>query len=77
MLGNALAANMFMLGFAWQRGWVPLSRDALLKAIELNREAVAMNRAAFAWGRRAAAHPETMRAGRGSGPRTWRRISTG
>lgn len=62
MLGNALAANMFMLGFAWQRGRVPLSRDALLKAIELNREAVAMNRAAFAWGRRAAAHPETMRA---------------
>ncbi|KTS37347.1 indolepyruvate ferredoxin oxidoreductase [Methylobacterium indicum] len=62
VLGNALAANMFMLGFAWQRGRVPLSRDALLKAIELNREAVAMNRAAFAWGRRAAAHPETMRA---------------
>ena len=62
VLGNALAANMFMLGFAWQRGRVPLSRDALLKAIELNREAVAMNRAAFAWGRRAAASPETMRA---------------
>ncbi len=62
VLGNALAANMFMLGFAWQRGRVPLSRDALLKAIELNREAVAMNRAAFAWGRRAAAQPETMRA---------------
>ncbi|MCF4124180.1 indolepyruvate ferredoxin oxidoreductase family protein [Methylobacterium sp. SyP6R] len=62
MLGNALAANMFMLGYAWQRGRVPLSRDALLKAIELNREAVAMNLAAFAWGRRAAARPETMRA---------------
>ena len=62
VLGNALAANMFMLGFAWQRGRVPLSREAILKAIELNREAVAMNRAAFAWGRRAAAFPETMRA---------------
>ncbi|WP_288580052.1 indolepyruvate ferredoxin oxidoreductase family protein [uncultured Methylobacterium sp.] len=62
LLGNALAANMFMLGYAWQRGRVPLSRDAILKAIELNREAVAMNRAAFAWGRRAAAFPETMRA---------------
>ncbi|MGX7708904.1 indolepyruvate ferredoxin oxidoreductase family protein [Methylobacterium sp. Gmos1] len=62
VLGNALAANMFMLGYAWQRGRVPLSRAALVKAIELNREAVAMNLAAFAWGRRAAAHPETMRA---------------
>ncbi|MFH6785135.1 indolepyruvate ferredoxin oxidoreductase family protein [Methylobacterium sp. MA0201] len=62
VLGNALAANMFMLGYAWQRGRVPLSRAALLKAIELNREAVAMNLAAFAWGRRAAASPETMRA---------------
>jgi indolepyruvate ferredoxin oxidoreductase len=62
VLGNALAANMFMLGYAWQRGRVPLSRAALLKAIELNREAVAMNLAAFAWGRRAAARPETMRA---------------
>ncbi|MET7248222.1 indolepyruvate ferredoxin oxidoreductase family protein [Methylobacterium sp. EM32] len=62
VLGNALAANMFMLGYAWQRGRVPLSRESLLKAIELNREAVAMNLAAFAWGRRAAALPETMRA---------------
>ncbi|TNC07126.1 indolepyruvate ferredoxin oxidoreductase family protein [Methylobacterium terricola] len=62
VLGNALAANMFMLGYAWQRGRVPLSRDALVTAIALNREAVAMNLAAFAWGRRAAAAPETMRA---------------
>ncbi|UHC18141.1 indolepyruvate ferredoxin oxidoreductase family protein [Methylobacterium currus] len=62
VLGNALAANMFMLGYAWQRGRVPLSQASLLKAIELNREAVAMNLAAFAWGRRAAASPETMRA---------------
>ncbi|TGD99805.1 indolepyruvate ferredoxin oxidoreductase family protein [Methylobacterium nonmethylotrophicum] len=62
VLGNALAANMFMLGYAWQRGRVPLSRAALLRAIELNREAVAMNLAAFAWGRRAAAAPDTMRA---------------
>ncbi|ACL55331.1 indolepyruvate ferredoxin oxidoreductase family protein [Methylobacterium nodulans] len=59
-LGNAIAANMFMLGYAWQRGRVPLSRAAILKAIELNREAVPMNLAAFAWGRRAAAAPETL-----------------
>ncbi|WP_298961253.1 indolepyruvate ferredoxin oxidoreductase family protein [uncultured Methylobacterium sp.] len=60
LLGNALAANLFMLGYAWQRGQVPLSHGALTKAIELNREAVAMNLAAFAWGRRAAAAPGTM-----------------
>ncbi|GJD49281.1 hypothetical protein OPKNFCMD_2011 [Methylobacterium crusticola] len=61
-LGNALAANMFMLGYAWQRGRVPLSREALVRAIELNREAVPMNLAAFAWGRLAAAAPESVRA---------------
>ena len=55
LLGNSIGANMFMLGFAYQRGRVPLHEDVLLKAIELNGEAVKMNRAAFAWGRRAAA----------------------
>jgi len=57
LLGNAIAANMFMLGYAWQSGRVPLSRAAIEKAIELNGEAVRMNLAAFAWGRRAAADP--------------------
>jgi indolepyruvate ferredoxin oxidoreductase len=45
---------MFMLGYAWQKGLLPLSEAALLRAIELNGEAVAMNHSAFAWGRRAA-----------------------
>jgi indolepyruvate ferredoxin oxidoreductase len=58
LMGNAIAANMFMLGLAFQKGHVPLSRAALLKAIELNGEAVAMNLAAFAWGRKAAADPQ-------------------
>jgi indolepyruvate ferredoxin oxidoreductase len=58
LLGNAIAANMFMLGYAYQRGRVPLSAAALEKAIELNGEAVKMNVAAFQWGRRAAAEPE-------------------
>jgi indolepyruvate ferredoxin oxidoreductase len=51
LFGNTLAANMFMLGYAWQKGAVPLSAQALEKAIELNGEAVKMNLAAFRWGR--------------------------
>ncbi len=51
LLGNSIAGNMFMLGFAYQRGLVPLGEVALLKAIELNGEAVEMNKRAFLWGR--------------------------
>ncbi|WP_460450886.1 indolepyruvate ferredoxin oxidoreductase family protein [Alsobacter sp. SYSU BS001988] len=57
LTGNAIAANMFMLGYAYQLGKVPLSAAALERAIELNGEAVAMNKAAFAWGRRCAVDP--------------------
>ncbi|QFU15401.1 indolepyruvate ferredoxin oxidoreductase family protein [Microvirga thermotolerans] len=60
LLGNAIAANMFMLGYAYQKGRVPLSGAAIEKAIALNGEAVKMNLAAFAWGRRAAVAPETL-----------------
>jgi indolepyruvate ferredoxin oxidoreductase len=59
-LGNAIAANMFMLGYAWQRGRVPLSEAALKRAIELNGEAVPMNLQAFALGRRAAHDPAAL-----------------
>jgi indolepyruvate ferredoxin oxidoreductase len=62
LLGNAIAANMFMLGYAYQTGRVPLSGAAIEKAIELNGEAVKMNLSAFAWGRRAAAEPELIAA---------------
>ena len=55
LTGNAIAANMFMLGVAFQSGRVPLSAAAIERAIALNGEAVAMNQAAFTWGRRAAA----------------------
>ncbi|MHB2165705.1 indolepyruvate ferredoxin oxidoreductase family protein [Alsobacter sp. R-9] len=54
LLGDAIAANMLVLGFAWQRGLVPCSLGALDAAIALNGVAVAMNRAAFALGRLAA-----------------------
>ncbi|MDP3926402.1 MAG: indolepyruvate ferredoxin oxidoreductase family protein, partial [Hydrogenophaga sp.] len=54
LMGDAVATNVFLLGFAWQKGWVPLQAASLLRAIELNGAAVGMNRAAFAWGRQAA-----------------------
>ena len=60
LLGDAIAANMFLLGHAWQRGLVPISLTAIDKAIELNGTGIAMNRAAFGWGRRAAVDPEAV-----------------
>ena len=54
LVGHSIAANMFMLGFAWQRGMLPVGRDALRRAIELNGVAVDDNLRAFAWGRFAA-----------------------
>ncbi len=48
---------MFALGFAWQRGLVPLAEESIHRAIALNGEAVATNLQAFAWGRHAAADP--------------------
>lgn len=60
LLGNAIAANMFMLGYAYQQGRVPLHAQSIERAIELNGEAVKMNLAAFTWGRRAAAEPDVL-----------------
>ncbi len=54
LLGDAIGANLFLLGLAWQQGLVPVSRAALERAIELNGTAVEANLAAFLWGRRAA-----------------------
>jgi len=55
LMGDAIFTNPFMLGFAWQRGWLPVRHESLMRAIELNGTAVEANRQAFAWGR-AAAH---------------------
>ncbi|ARP99686.1 indolepyruvate ferredoxin oxidoreductase family protein [Pseudorhodoplanes sinuspersici] len=55
LLGNAVFANMMMLGFGWQCGLVPVSHAALMRAIELNGVSVEQNKAAFAWGRLACA----------------------
>ena len=57
LLGDAIYSNPLMMGYAFQKGWIPLSREALLRAIELNGQQVANNLAAFAWGRRAAHDP--------------------
>ena len=56
-LGDAVGANMMALGMAWQKGRVPLTENAILGAIELNGAAIAMNKAAFGWGRALAADP--------------------
>ncbi|MEJ6000164.1 indolepyruvate ferredoxin oxidoreductase family protein [Paucibacter soli] len=70
LMGDAIAANMFMLGAAWQRGRVPVSHAALMRAIELNKVQIDFNKAAFLWGRRAAqdlaAVEEAAAAGSGS-----------
>ena len=62
LFGNALAQNIFMVGYAYQFGALPLSAAAIERAIELNGEAVAMNKAAFLWGRRAAHDPAAVEA---------------
>jgi indolepyruvate ferredoxin oxidoreductase len=54
LMGDAIAANLFMLGYAWQLGLVPISFDAIMRAVELNGAAIEMNKTAFAWGRLAA-----------------------
>ena len=62
LLGDSIAGNLFMLGYAYQRGLVPLSAEAIERAIELNAVAVDFNRNAFRWGRRAAVDPALVEA---------------
>ena len=57
LFGQSIGANMFMVGYAYQLGAIPLSAAAIEKAIELNGEAVRINQAAFHWGRRAVVDP--------------------
>ena len=62
LLGNSIGANIFMVGYAYQLGALPLSAESIEKAIELNGEAVPMNLAAFQFGRRAAFDPASVEA---------------
>ncbi|HEY7458027.1 MAG TPA: indolepyruvate ferredoxin oxidoreductase family protein [Xanthobacteraceae bacterium] len=54
LFGISLAQNVFLIGYAYQLGALPVSAEAILRAIELNGEAVELNKNAFHWGRRAA-----------------------
>lgn len=62
LMGDSIATNPFMLGYAWQKGLIPVSAEAIEKAIELNGVAVAANCQAFLWGRRTAHDPAAVRA---------------
>ena len=58
LLGDSIASNLFLLGYAYQNGLVPVGQQALEQAIELNGVAVEFNQQAFLWGRRYATQPE-------------------
>jgi indolepyruvate ferredoxin oxidoreductase len=58
LMGDAIATNMFMLGYAYQKGWIPVAATSLERAIELNGVAIEFNKKSFLWGRRAALDQE-------------------
>ena len=58
LMGDSIYTNPIMLGYAWQKGWIPLTKASLLRAVELNAVAVDRNKAAFEFGRRAAHEPQ-------------------
>lgn len=58
LLGDEIGTNIFMLGYAWQQGLVPLQEASIMRAIELNGVAIDMNKKAFNYGRLAAQEPE-------------------
>lgn len=57
LLGDSIATNLFMVGYAYQKGLLPFSAAAILAAVEKNGVSVEMNKGAFLWGRRAALDP--------------------
>jgi indolepyruvate ferredoxin oxidoreductase len=60
LMGDSIYTNPMMLGYAWQKGWIPLQRDSLLRAIELNAVAVENNCLAFEWGCQSAHNGEAL-----------------
>ncbi|MEZ5757246.1 MAG: indolepyruvate ferredoxin oxidoreductase family protein [Emcibacteraceae bacterium] len=62
LLGDSIATNVFMMGYAWQKGLIPLSLDAILKAIDLNGVSVEKNKQTFSCGRMAAHNLERLQA---------------
>jgi indolepyruvate ferredoxin oxidoreductase len=57
LMGDSIATNLFMVGYAYQRGLLPVSEAAILRAIELNATAIEANKLSFRWGRLAAVDP--------------------
>ncbi len=51
LLGDSITSNMFMLGYAYQKGMIPVSHETIERAIEINNVAVPSNLQAFRWGR--------------------------
>jgi indolepyruvate ferredoxin oxidoreductase len=70
LLGDLVYANMFLLGFAWQKGLAPVSGEALVRAIELNGVSVKQNLKAFALGRAAAVDGDAVASAAGLKPET-------
>jgi indolepyruvate ferredoxin oxidoreductase len=62
LMGDSIATNLFMLGFAFQKGLVPVGLAALERAIEINGTSVDANKQTFAWGRLAAHDPARVEA---------------
>ncbi len=62
LMGDTIYANVLLLGYAWQRGLIPVGRAALERAIELNGVKIDENLRAFAWGRLAAAEADRVAA---------------
>ncbi len=71
LLGDSIGANLFLLGYAWQQGLVPVGADAIALAVELNGVAVDFNKRAFEWGRRAAHDRATVETLAGQGGERW------
>ena len=61
LMGDSIYVNPMILGYAWQKAWIPLSRESILRAIELNDVQVHNNQTAFEWGRHAAHDEQAVR----------------
>lgn len=62
LLGTAAPANVLVVGAALQAGLLPVSTEALERAVELNGVAVGTNKAALAWGRQWIIDPDGVEA---------------
>lgn len=58
LMGDEISTNIFVVGYAWQQGLIPLTRESIDRAIELNGVAIEANKKAFNYGRLAAHNPD-------------------